>query len=120
MVGGAPGLAGHPVVGASWEGFVVENLLAAAPGRTEASFYRSAGGAEIDLVLDLPKDGRWAIEIKRALAARPEKGFHQACEDIKPDRRFLAYSGSTANLRAAGGGPLLGCPATSIRGYTWA
>src|SRR5205823_14389997 len=44
-------LAGHPVVGASWEGFVIENLLAVAPARTEASFYRSAGGAEIDLVL---------------------------------------------------------------------
>jgi len=87
-------LAGHPVVGASWEGFVIENLLAAAPARTEASFYRSAGGAEIDLVLDIPKHGRWAIEIKRGLTARPEKGFHQACEDIKPDRRFLVYSGA--------------------------
>ena len=87
-------LAGHPVVGASWEGFVVENLLAAAPARTEASFYRSAGGAEIDLVLDLPKDGRWAIEIKRSLTARPEKGFYQACDDIKPDRRFLVYPGT--------------------------
>jgi len=86
-------LAGHPVVGASWEGFVIENLLAAAPARTEASFYRSTGGAEIDLVLDLPKE-RWAIEIKRGLTARPEKGFHQACEDIKPDRRFLVYPGT--------------------------
>ncbi len=87
-------LAGHPVVGASWEGFVIENLLAVVPTRTEASFYRSAGGAEIDLVLDIPKQGRWAIEIKRGLTARPEKGFHQACEDIKPDRRFLVYSGA--------------------------
>jgi len=87
-------LAGHPVVGASWEGFVIENLLAVAPARTEASFYRSAGGAEIDLVLDIPKQGRWAIEIKRGLSARPEKGFHQACEDINPDRRFLVYSGA--------------------------
>jgi predicted AAA+ superfamily ATPase len=86
-------LAGHPVVGASWEGYVIENLLAVAPTRTEVSFYRSAGGAEIDLVLDLPKHGRWAIEIKRGLTARPAKGFYQACEDIKPDRRFLVYSG---------------------------
>lgn len=100
-------LAGHPVVGASWEGFVIENLLAVAPTRTEASFYRSVGGAEIDLVLDIPKHGRWAIEIKRGLTARPEKGFHQACEDIKPDRRFLVYSGSdrypvTADTEAVG------------------
>jgi len=86
-------LAGHPVVGASWEGYVIENLLEVAPTRTAVSFYRSTGGAEIDLVLDIPKRGRWAIEIKRGLTARPQKGFHQACEDIKPDRRFLVYSG---------------------------
>ena len=47
-------LAGHPVVGASWEGFVMENLLAVVPGRTQASFYRTSAGAEVDLVLELP------------------------------------------------------------------
>jgi len=87
-------LAGHPVVGASWEGFVIENLLAVAPPRTVASFYRTAAGAEIDLVLDVPKRGRWAIEIKRGLTPRLEKGFHVACDDLKPDRRLVAYSGS--------------------------
>ena len=45
---------GHPVTGGSWEGFVIENLLAAAPSGTSACFYRTAVGAEIDLVLDLP------------------------------------------------------------------
>jgi uncharacterized protein len=65
-------LSGRPVVGASWEGFVIENLLAAAPQRTLASFYRAAAGAEVDLVLDLPKDGRWAVEMKRSLTAKPE------------------------------------------------
>jgi predicted AAA+ superfamily ATPase len=87
-------LAGHPVVGLSWEGMVIENLLAVAPGRTAASFYRTSAGAEIDLVLDIPKRGRWAIEIKRGLAPRLEKGFHFACEDLAPDRRFVVYSGS--------------------------
>jgi predicted AAA+ superfamily ATPase len=86
-------LAGHPVVGASWEGFVIENLLAVSPARTAASFYRTAAGAEIDLVLDMPGRGRWAIEIKRGMAARPEKGFHLACEEIRPDRRFIVYPG---------------------------
>jgi len=47
-------LLAHPVVGQSWEGFVIENLLSVAPEGTEASFYRSSGGAEIDLVLSLP------------------------------------------------------------------
>lgn len=88
-------LAGHPIVGASWEGFVIENLLAAAPEGTMASFYRTTGGAEIDLVLELPvKHGLWAIEVKRSLAPKVEKGFHFACEDLKPDRRFVVYSGS--------------------------
>lgn len=88
-------LAGHPVVGASWEGFVIENLLSAMPDRTQASFYRTAAGAEIDLVLDLPgKAGRWAIEIKRALSVKPARGFYQACEDIQPARCFVVYAGN--------------------------
>ncbi len=86
-------LAGHPVVGLSWEGFVIENLLAAAPQRTVAGFYRTAAGAEMDLVLDIPKHGRWAIEIKRGLTARPGKGFHNAREDLQPERSFVVYSG---------------------------
>jgi predicted AAA+ superfamily ATPase len=86
-------LAGHPVVGTSWEGFVIENLLAVAPERTQACFYRTSAGAEIDLVLDLPKGERWAVEIKRGLTAQPGKGFHLACEDLEPTRRFVAYSG---------------------------
>lgn len=86
-------LAGHPVVGASWEGFVIENLLAVAPERTQASFYRTSGGAEIDLVLDLPKGERWAVEIKRGLTAKPGRGFHVACDDLQPARRLVVYSG---------------------------
>jgi uncharacterized protein len=86
-------LAGHPFVGASWEGFVVENLLAVAPDRTQSSFYRTSGGAESELVLDLPTGECWAIEIKRGLSARPERGFHEACEDLQPDRRFVVYAG---------------------------
>jgi uncharacterized protein len=86
-------LAGNPVAGASWEGFVIENLLAVAPPRTAASFYRTSAGAEIDLVLDLPKGARWAVEIKLSLTARPGKGFHLASEDIKPVRRFVVHAG---------------------------
>lgn len=87
-------LAGHPVVGASWEGFVIENLLAAAPDRTTASFYRTAAGAEIDLVLDLPgAHGLWAIEIKRSLTTSLGKGFHNAREDLRPKRSFIVYAG---------------------------
>jgi predicted AAA+ superfamily ATPase len=86
-------LAGHPVVGSSWEGFVIESCLAAAPSRTSASFFRTAAGAEIDLVLDVPGRGRWALEIKRGLAPKLTKGFHLACEDLAPERRFVVYAG---------------------------
>ena len=87
-------LAGHPVVGASWEGFVMESLLAVAPPRALATFYRTGAGAEIDLVLEIPAHGKWAIEIKRGLSPRPEKGYYIACDDIKPAKRFVVYSGS--------------------------
>ena len=101
-------LAGHPVVGASWEGFVIENLLAAAPHRSMASFYRTAAGAEIDLVLELPgQRGLWAVEIRRGLTASPGKGFHNAREDLRPTRSFVVYSGDdrhpiTKNVEAIG------------------
>lgn len=87
-------LLGHPVVGGSWEGFVIENLLMAAPARTVAGFYRSSGGAEIDLVLELPGGERWAIEIKRASGARPERGFYHACVDLCPARSFVVMANS--------------------------
>lgn len=87
-------LAGHPVNGGSWEGFAIENLLAAAPERTMASFYRTAAGAEIDLLLELPgKPGLWAIEIKRGQSTRPGKGFHGAREDLRPARCFVVHGG---------------------------
>ncbi|MBK5968789.1 MULTISPECIES: ATP-binding protein [Thiorhodovibrio] len=86
-------LPGHPVVGSSWEGFVMENLLGVLPWRTSAFFYRTSAGAEIDLVLEHNDGTRWAIEIKRGLAARVERGFHQACEDLRPERAFLVHAG---------------------------
>lgn len=86
-------LAGHPVIGASWEGFVLENLLAVLPWRTQPLFYRTAVGAEIDLVLERPDGERWAIEIKRGLAAKLERGFHHARQDLTPTKAFVVYSG---------------------------
>ena len=86
-------LFGHPVAGASWEGFVIENLIGAAPERTAPLFYRSIAGAEIDLLLEIPKHGLWAIEIKRGLSSRPGKGFFIACDDLEVARRFVVNSG---------------------------
>jgi len=85
---------GHMVAGGSWEGMVIESILAAAPDWTHASFYRTSAGAEIDLVLELPRAQRWAIEIKRSSAPKLERGFHHACQDLEPQRRYVVYNGS--------------------------
>lgn len=95
-------LLGHPVAGASWEGFVVENLLAAASEWTQASFYRTATGAEIDLVLDLPGNRRWAVETKRSTAPRLPKGFRVALQDVPVDRAFLVYGGDERYPKGGG------------------
>jgi len=89
-------LLSHPVVGASWEGFVIENLLAVAPRGVEGFFYRSSGGAEIDLLLNFPDGQLWAIEVKRSLAPRVERGFHAACADLDPVHRYVVYPGTEA------------------------
>lgn len=87
-------LLGHPIVGESWEGFVIESLLAVAPARTRASFYRTTTGAEIDLLLEMGgARGTWAVEIKRSSAPKPEKGFHAALDDLQPSKAFLVSSG---------------------------
>jgi len=88
-------LLAHPVAGASWEGMAIESLIAAAPLGTQAYFFRSAAGAEIDLLLERPGERRpWAIEIKRGLAPKVDRGFHAACTIVEPLRRCVVYSGS--------------------------
>ncbi|MCK6416865.1 MAG: ATP-binding protein [Giesbergeria sp.] len=86
-------LLGHPAVGASWEGFVLENLITAAGANASAHFYRTSSGAEIDLLLNWPSGESWAIEVKRSLAPKVERGFHSACEDLQPTRKLVIYPG---------------------------
>lgn len=87
-------LLGHPVVGQTWESFVMETLIAAAPDGTEASYYRTSNGTEVDLLLTLPGGKLWAIEVKRSSAPKVERGFHVACADLKPKKRFVVYPGT--------------------------
>lgn len=87
-------LAGHPVFGMSWEGFVIENLLQAVPSRTWPGFYRTSAGAEIDLVLEFPGGKKWAVEVKGSVAPVLTRGFHQAREDVEPERCFVVYPGA--------------------------
>jgi len=93
---------GHPVAGMSWEGFVVETLIRAAPERTQASFYRTATGVEIDLVLELPGNRRWAVEINRGSSPKVEKGFRVGLSDIEPDKAFLVYPGDERYVKGEG------------------
>ena len=86
-------LLSHPIVGDSWEGYVVETLLGVAPPGTEASFYRTVAGAEMDLVLALPGGHVWTIEVKRGVAPKLERGFHHAIADLTPDKSFVVYNG---------------------------
>ena len=86
-------LLGHPVVGKSWEGFVIENIASVLPPRVRSYYYRTAGGAEIDLVLEFGVNERWAIEIKKGTSLSLGRGFHEACEDIKPQKKFVIYAG---------------------------
>jgi len=86
-------LLAHPVVGQSWECMVIENLLIAATGKAQGYFYRTSGGAEIDLLLAWPDNSLWAVEIKRSLSPKLERGFHAACEDLAPARKFVVYPG---------------------------
>jgi len=94
-LGDREALLSHPVSGGSWEGLAIESLIAAAPGNSDAHFFRTAAGAEIDLLMTLPGRRKpWAIEVKRGLAPTFERGFQLACETVRPDRRFVVYAGT--------------------------
>ncbi len=85
----------HPVAGGSWEGFVVENLLAVAPAWVQPFYYRTQAGAEVDLVLEFDPGRRWAVEIKRSVSRpTPSRGFHIACADLGAQRRIVVYGGT--------------------------
>ncbi len=87
-------LLGHPAIGASWESFVVENILNTLSDKWRYSYYRTSAQAEVDLVLEGPNQQVWAIEVKRSSAPKVSKGFHFACEDIKATHKFLIYPGT--------------------------
>ncbi|MGJ0503192.1 MAG: ATP-binding protein [Methylocystis sp.] len=86
-------LLGHPVVGPSWEGFVIETLIDAAGPRRAPMFYRTQDGAEIDLLFERAGKIEMALEIKRSTAPKVERGFFLACDDLQIERRFVVYSG---------------------------
>jgi len=81
-------LQGHPVAGASWEGFVVEQVAAAMPLDAQLGFYRTAAGAELDLVIE-QGTRKVAVEIKFSSTPKPTQGFWQALQDLQIDRAYV-------------------------------
>ena len=79
---------GHPIAGSSWEGFVMEQLINAAP-QAQACFYRTSNGAEVDLVLTFRNQQTWVVEIKRSSAPTVSRGFYQAATDLGAVRKLL-------------------------------
>ena len=87
-------LFGHPILGASWEGFVIDNIASVMQEGTLMSFYRTSAGAELDLILEFPGlSEKWAIEIKSSSTPKPTRGFYHALEDVAPDKTFVVYAG---------------------------
>ena len=86
-------LLGNPVVGHSWEGFVIENILGSLSDKWTASYFRTSEQTEIDLILEKSDTETWAIEIKRSSAPKIRSGFHRACKEIHATRKFAVYSG---------------------------
>ena len=67
--------------------------MGALPRRASWGCYRTAGGAEVDLVVDMGAGEIWAMEIKRSTAPSISRGFHSACEDLKPKRKLVVHAG---------------------------
>ena len=86
-------LLGNPILGKSWEGFVIENILSILPFHIQPFFYRTSAGSEIDLLLQFYPNEYWAIEIKVSRTPSLKKGFHMACEDLGVKRKFVVYTG---------------------------
>ena len=84
---------GHPVAGASWERFVIEAPIAAAPSATRPYFYRAQASAEVDLVLEFTPDRRWAIEIEKSSAPTIGRGFAIASDDLVAERGIIVHKG---------------------------
>lgn len=83
----------HPLAGASWEGFVIEQLIAAAGPSRMPLYFRTEKGAEADLVFERGGKVELVIEIKRSTAPTVSKGFRIACDDLSPRRAFVVHGG---------------------------
>lgn len=86
-------LSGHPSIGASWEGFVIEQIASILPQNSELYFYRTNAGAEIDLLYMDSRNKPVAVEIKYSLSPSVTRGFWNAYEDLSCQQGYVVYPG---------------------------
>jgi predicted AAA+ superfamily ATPase len=82
-------LYGNVLLGSSWEGYAIEQIIATLPSSIKPYFYRTHSGAEIDLVLTKQNKPYMAIEIKLNSLSKPKKGFYEAIKDLKPTKSLV-------------------------------
>ena len=114
-------MAGYPNLGASWEGYVIEQIIREADEGSQFFFYRTSNGAEADLVWITDQGKMVCCEIKYSVSPVIAKGFYQSMEDLKPDFRYViipegeAYSRSDG-LRICSLGTFLSAEMAEIQG----
>ncbi len=86
-------LLSNPILGKSWEAFVIENIHSILPQTAQTYFYRTRSGSEIDLLIQFPSEKIWAVEIKYGVAPKVNKNFYITCQEIKATRRYIIYGG---------------------------
>ena len=94
---------GHPIAGTSWEGFVIENLIAVAGTQRTPYYYRTEDGAEVDLLFERAGRVEMAIEIKLSTAPTLSRGFHLACQSLQPQSAFVVHGAAEGQWPAAKG-----------------
>lgn len=87
-------LLSNPVIGKSWEGFVIENICSILPNSVQTYYYLTSSGAEIDLLIKFSSKELWAIEIKKSTAPKINKSYHNSAQDLKVTQKFIVYGGN--------------------------
>lgn len=87
-------LRAHPAAGGSWEGFVLQQIIASAPGNYSFYFYRTHQGAEADLIVTKAEQPLICIDIKLNRSPKPSRGFHNVIEDNQTTRNLIITPGS--------------------------
>ncbi len=82
-------LQANPRIEASWEGYAIEEIRRALAGRGQLFYYRTQGGAEVDLLIKTATGRTICLEIKYDVKPTPSRGFYQSIEDLKPDAQFV-------------------------------